>query len=410
MDKKSLIIKVSNIVLLTSMFSAIAVSATSESELKGQKQEIQNSIEEKKQNIQGIEKELSNTKDQRKEKELELAKLNIEIADLNSNIKSVEDDIDSKVKEIKDTEEEISETESKIEENYDILSDVIKISYEQQSGGYLQLLLEATSISNFIRRLEILTIISKQNDEIINETTKLQEELEEKKTKLEEDKTEMQEKKNILVEEKSKVDKLAAEQQKKVDELIGIQNSLKEKIELNNEQIEALEKESSNITNKINALASSNTNNSSNSGNTSSSSGGSNSSYQGGKFAWPVPSTHSISSSYGYRIHPITGNKKLHAGIDIPGQAGDAVIAAESGTVIVAEYSQSYGNYVIIDHGGGLTTLYAHNTSLNVRAGQKVQRGQQIARVGTTGYSTGNHLHFEVRVNGSTVDPMGYLR
>ena len=409
MRKKSLIVKVSNIVLITSMFSAIAVSATSESQLKGQKQEIQNSIEEKKQNIEAIEKELSNTKDERKEKELELAKLNIEIADLNSNIKSVEDDIDSKIKEIKDTEEEISETESKIEENYDILSDVIKISYEQQSGGYLQLLLEATSISNFIRRLEILTSISKQNDEIINETTKLQEELEEKKTKLEEDKTEMQEKKNILVEEKSKVDKLADEQQKKVDELIGIQNSLKEKIELNNEQIEALEKESANITNKINALTSSNNNNS-NSGNNSSSGGGSNPSYQGGKFAWPVPSTHSISSSYGYRIHPITGNKKLHAGIDIPGQAGDTVIAAESGTVIVAEYSSSYGNYVVIDHGGGLTTLYAHNTSLNVTAGQKVQRGQQVARVGTTGLSTGNHLHFEVRVNGSPVDPMGYLR
>lgn len=409
MRKKSLIIKVSNIVLLTSIFSAIAVSATSESQLKGQKQEIQNSIEEKKQNIEAIEKELSNTKDQRKEKELELAKLNIEIEDLNNNIKSVEDDINSKVKEIEDTEEEISETESKIEENYDILSDVIKISYEQQSGGYLQLLLEATSISNFIRRLEILTSISKQNDEIINETTKLQEELEEKKTKLEEDKTEMQEKKNILVEEKSKVDKLADEQQKKVDELIGIQNNLKEKIELNNDQIEALEKESANITNKINALTSSNNNNS-NSGNNSSSGGGNNPSYQGGKFAWPVPSTHSISSSYGYRIHPITGNKKLHAGIDIPGQAGDTVVAAESGTVIVAEYSSSYGNYVIIDHGSGLTTLYAHNTSLNVRAGQKVQRGQQIARVGTTGLSTGNHLHFEVRVNGSTVDPMGYLR
>lgn len=409
MRKKSLIVKVSNIVLLTSMFSAIAVSATSESQLKGQKQEIQNSIEQKKQNIEAIEKELSNTKDQRKEKELELAKLNIEIEDLNNNIKSVEDDINSKVKEIEDTEEEISETESKIEENYDILSDVIKISYEQQSGGYLQLLLEATSISNFIRRLEILTSISKQNDEIINETTKLQEELEEKKTKLEEDKTEMQEKKNILVEEKSKVDKLADEQQKKVDELIGIQNNLKEKIELNNDQIEALEKESANITNKINALTSSNNNNS-NSGNNSSSGGGNNPSYQGGKFAWPVPSTHSISSSYGYRIHPITGNKKLHAGIDIPGQAGDTVVAAESGTVIVAEYSSSYGNYVIIDHGSGLTTLYAHNTSLNVRAGQKVQRGQQIARVGTTGLSTGNHLHFEVRVNGSTVDPMGYLR
>ena len=86
------------------------------------------------------------------------------------------------------------------------------------------------------------------------------------------------------------------------------------------------------------------------------------------------------------------------------------VAAANSGTVIVATYSESYGNYVIIDHGGGLTTLYAHNTSLSVSSGQTVKKGDKIAAVGTTGYSTGNHLHFEVRKNGTPVDPMSYLK
>ena len=391
--KKVLIMMISAIVTLTTVFSTMEAGAKTESELKAEQKNIESSIEEKKNNIDAAKQELSETQDKRKELEVELANLNEKVNKLKSNIDKIQAEVNKILKQSKKTKEEIEEAELKIEENYKLIGDVMKISYEQQAGGYLQLLLEANSLPNFIRRLEMITSITKQNDKIIKETTELQIQLEEKQKQLDEERTVMEEKQDVLFEEKAKVDELIIDQQAKVDELIAIQNNLKEKIELNNEQIAALEKESKNIENQINNLTA-----------------GSTGSYEGGALGWPVPGYSTISSNFGYRIHPITGVSKLHAGIDVAAPAGATVVAANSGTVIVATYSESYGNYVIIDHGGGLTTLYAHNTSLTVSAGQTVKKGRQIATVGTTGYSTGNHLHFEVRKNGTPVDPMGYLK
>ena len=378
--KKILIMMISAIVTLTTLFSTMEAGAKTESELKGEQKNIESSIEEKKKNIDAAKQELSETEGKRRELEVELANLNEQVNKLKSNINTIQAEVNKILEQSQKTKDEIEKAELKIEENYKLIGDVMKISYEQQAGGYLQLLLEASSFPNFIRRLEMITSITKQNDKIIKDTTELQIELEE------------EEKQDILFEEKAKVDELVIDQQAKVDELIAIQNSLKEEIELNNEQIAALEKESKNIENQINNLTA-----------------GSTGSYEGGAFGWPVPGYSTISSYFGYRIHPITGVSKLHAGIDIPAPAGVTVAAANSGTVIVATYSESYGNYVIIDH-GGLTTLYAHNTSLSVSAGQTVKKGDKIAAVGTTGYSTGNHLHFEVRKNGTPVDPMSYLK
>lgn len=391
--KKILIMMISAIVTLTTVLSTMEALAKTESELKAEQKEIESSIEEKKNDIEATKQELSETQSKRKELEVELANLNEQVNKLKSNINTIQAEINKILEQSNKTKEEIEEAELKIEENYKLMGDVMKISYEQQAGGYLQLLLEAKSLPNFIRRLEIITSITKQNDKIIKETIELQNELEEKQRQLEEEKTVMEEKQDILFEEKAKADELVIEQKAKVDELIAIQNSLEEKIELNNEQIAALEKESKNIENQIKELTSS-----------------SNVSYEGGALGWPVPGYNTISSYFGYRIHPISGVSKLHAGIDVAAPAGATVAAAASGTVIVATYSESYGNYVIIDHGSGLTTLYAHNTTLTVSAGQTVKKGQQIATVGSTGYSTGNHLHFEVRKNGTPVDPMGYLK
>ena len=391
--KKILIMMISAIVTLTTLFSTMEAGAKTESELKGEQKNIESSIEEKKKNIDAAKQELSETEGKRKELEVELANLNEQVNKLKSNINTIQAEVNKILEQSQKTKDEIEKAELKIEENYKLIGDVMKISYEQQAGGYLQLLLEASSFPNFIRRLEMITSITKQNDKIIKDTTELQIELEEKEKQLDEERTVMEEKQDILFEEKAKVDELVVDQQAKVDELIAIQNSLKEEIELNNEQIAALEKESKNIENQINNLTA-----------------GSTGSYEGGAFGWPVPGYSTISSYFGYRIHPITGVSKLHAGIDIPAPAGVTVAAANSGTVIVATYSESYGNYVIIDHGGGLTTLYAHNTSLSVSSGQTVKKGDKIAAVGTTGYSTGNHLHFEVRKNGTPVDPMSYLK
>ena len=128
-----------------------------------------------------------------------------------------------------------------------------------------------------------------------------------------------------------------------------------------------------------------------------------------GTYIWPCPSSTYVTSAFGMREHPLFGDERPHSGIDIAGSAGSEVLAADSGTVAVATYSSSYGNYVTIYHSNGDYTLYAHMSSLAVTAGQNVTQGDVIGYVGSTGWATGPHLHFEIRLNGQQVDPAPYL-
>lgn len=132
--------------------------------------------------------------------------------------------------------------------------------------------------------------------------------------------------------------------------------------------------------------------------------------YTGGLIGWPVPSSGTITSGYGNRTNPISGKPEFHSGIDIAAAYGASIVAAESGAVVSAGWNGGYGNAVVISHGGGLSTLYAHNSQLLVSVGDVVKKGQVIAKAGSTGYSTGNHLHFEVRVNGAHTGPLKYLK
>ena len=134
--------------------------------------------------------------------------------------------------------------------------------------------------------------------------------------------------------------------------------------------------------------------------------------YTGGKMTWPLPGFYTITSPFGMRFHPILKQNRLHTGVDIAGYNcnGSKVVAAADGVVLVSKYNSAYGNYIVIDHGGGITTLYGHSSKLEVKVGDKVKAGQEIMKVGTTGYSTGPHLHFEVRENGNYVNPLnGYI-
>ncbi|PKM71946.1 MAG: peptidase M23 [Firmicutes bacterium HGW-Firmicutes-16] len=130
-----------------------------------------------------------------------------------------------------------------------------------------------------------------------------------------------------------------------------------------------------------------------------------------GTLTWPVAgtSTANITSKFGYRIHPIFGDKRYHAGVDISANSGTTIMAADAGTIVSAVYSSSYGNYVVISHGNGMVTLYAHMSSMAVKSGQTVTKGQTVGYVGSTGWSTGPHLHFEIKVNGQLVDPESYF-
>jgi murein DD-endopeptidase MepM/ murein hydrolase activator NlpD len=136
-------------------------------------------------------------------------------------------------------------------------------------------------------------------------------------------------------------------------------------------------------------------------------SGSSGSGTYGGELFWPT--SGAIVSGFGYRTHPVYGTTRFHSGVDIDGACGQPIFAAETGTVLSAGSNGGYGNATVIDHGNGLSTLYAHQSSIGVSSGQSVGRGEQIGLVGTTGLSTGCHLHFEVRINGEPVDPVPYL-
>ena len=131
--------------------------------------------------------------------------------------------------------------------------------------------------------------------------------------------------------------------------------------------------------------------------------------YIGGEMAWPVPGYTKITSNYGMRTHPITGVYKLHTGVDISAPMGAEFVAANDGIVTKAYYNSAYGNMVMIDHGGGISTLYAHGSEILVQVGQTVKRGDPILKVGSTGYSTGPHAHFEVRLNGVVTNPIEYI-
>ena len=168
---------------------------------------------------------------------------------------------------------------------------------------------------------------------------------------------------------------------------------------VNHEILDAADREEESLRREIQSLTSQ----------SSSNSGTSAAVYSGGALSWPAPSTTYVTSPYGWRFHPIQKRNKLHTGIDIGAGYGASVIAAEGGTVLRAGWNGGYGQYIVIDHGNGLSTLYAHNSTLLVSAGQVVTRGQKIALVGSTGNSTGPHLHFEVLLYGQTQDPMSYF-
>lgn len=132
--------------------------------------------------------------------------------------------------------------------------------------------------------------------------------------------------------------------------------------------------------------------------------------FKGGKWVFPAPSYTRLSSPFGGRTHPISGKYKFHKGVDLSAPAGSPILAAAPGKVIRAgNTNNGYGNHVLIDHGGGVVTLYGHASKLLVSKGQMVVAGQQIAKVGSTGQSTGNHLHFEVQLNGKVVNPAPYI-
>lgn len=332
--------------------------------------------------------EAQNKVDAANEKKQEAERQKKSVLEQKNEIESQIDDIQIKLDEcsaeLEAKTNELKEAEEKEKQQYETMKLRLRTMYEDNSSSYIELIFNGDSLTDAINNYELIK-------QLLTYDNNMYENLEKTRKEIEKVKIQIEEKKDLIQSQKSELDIKNAELAETVKKLNDdIASSQKEK--------EAAEREMQRLKQQYAASISGN----------APAAGGAY--YSGGKLQWPTPSCTYITSYYGYRLHPTLNVWKGHTGIDIGAGYGADVLAAEDGTVTVAGTNVAYGKYIIINHGGGLATLYAHNSSLLVSSGQNVKRGEVIAKVGSTGYSTGPHCHFEVMVNGATVDPLPYVQ
>ena len=380
--KKGLVIFIS---LLTLVLTVCTVNAAkSVTELKNEMQQRNSQIKEK-------EKEINKKKSQMNAEIEKRNSLDMQILGVSEDVEAVESIINEKQTEIDAKQAEIDELTANIEKRDAELKKRLKIMYEYGATSYLDILLESDGLSDFITRLYVVKRVYEYDNEIINTYAESREQTEEAKAVIENEQKEQLEAKSILDEKKSELEGLRRQKEQAISELDKDIEKLKAEEQRIEDDYQSLQRE-------LNAALNG-------SGSKSSAPAKSGS----GVYLWPSAASTRVTSEYGYRIHPISGTKRLHRGIDIGAPYGSNVLAADSGKVVTAGWNNSYGYYVTINHGNGHVTLYAHNSKLTVKAGQNVNKGDVIAKCGSTGSSTGNHIHFEVIVNGSPKNPRNYL-
>ena len=291
----------------------------------------------------------------------------------------------------------------------------VRTMEETTTWSYVSILLKATSLTDFLSRLNDVIDIVRNDQNVKAEYEAARANLEQVKAEYEGIRAEQQGKREELLEEKALLEqkieeacKVIADLEEDIDrfksayeENEALENDVQAKIDAKVKELQA-QKAAEEAARKAYEAAQKAKQQKQNNGG-----GGGN--ISAGYYTWPVPSCTYITSKFGYRVHPIFGTTKYHSGVDIAAGAGATIKAAAGGTVSIAEYSESYGNYCVIYHSNGTTTLYAHMNALPcVSAGQTVSQGDVIGYVGSTGWSTGPHCHFEIRVNGSCVDPLSY--
>ena len=354
------------------------------------------SVNDLKKELENNQKKSEQTKKDIKAKQAEMKTfsaesdaLDVEILALQADIDSVQAVIDEKDAEIQQKNAEIDFLNQEAVKTREKLKKRMKVIYENGMTSYLEMIFEANGIADLFTRVAVVESIVKHDNNIIADYNQKAQLIEDAKLVVEAEKNEQVEAREILEGKKSVIKQKQAEKDKIINELNKDINALK-KLEA---QMQAAEKQ---LQNQINAALKS--------------SSQSSVVYKGnGKFHFPLASYTRVSSPYGNRIHPIYKTNKFHAGIDYAAPHGTAIYAADDGVVLTSGWVNGYGYTVSINHGSGYVTMYAHCSSLLVSSGQSVKRGQTVARVGSTGNSTGNHLHFEVRVNGKTVNPASYL-
>ncbi|MBU5474966.1 murein hydrolase activator EnvC family protein [Roseburia sp. MSJ-14] len=407
-------------------FSGIGnVTAKGLSEAQKEKEQLEQELKEAQEMI-------DNLNDSKEDMESAVKELDTKLQNISKQISDLENQLTEKQASVDETQAELAAAEEDRQKQYEDMKLRIQFMYENQSTSALEKLLTAGSIAEFLNSAEYIAQISQYDrnmlvkyEETVENIAKMEETL---KTEI----SELEAMKEKVEQEQKAVAALVQEKEEKLAETEGqivdaqkVAEAYEAEIDAQNEiiaQIQQAEEERRKKEEEQNRDNGNNTNNDNNVGNNTGDNtgdtGGNNNNDNGGgnsdqpsvsAFTWPCPSSRRVTSDYGPRQSPTAGASSYHKGIDIGASYGADIVAAADGTVVFAGYSNSAGNYVTVSHGGGLYTVYMHCSSLNVSKGQSVSRGQVIAKVGSTGISTGNHLHFGVSLNGSYVNPWNYL-
>lgn len=319
-------------------------------------------------------------------------KLKTQISDLASQITVAQSTLNQKQtaynkaqQEVSLSEKELTEQQKELDNRRDVLRRRVREIYQAGQISYLEILFQSEDLSDFITRLEYFNKLVSNDQKILTDIAREKEVIEEKTKELQSRRDQAAILQTQAAQAKTELDG------KKQQHQVAL-NTNKKAQDAIFDQIDKMEADSNALAVQIRKL-------------TATSSG----KVQGTINTYPLPGYKEISDSYGWRIHPITKKKSLHTGTDIPAPSGTQVHAAGAGVVIMAGWYGAYGNAVIIDHGGGYTTLYGHNSRLEVSVGDAVKAGETISYVGSTGWSTGPHLHFEVRLNGEPTDPLQFF-
>ena len=348
-------------------------------DLQTQRSELQNQLNEANGQLENVQSNLSENLQQ--------------VEKLDSRIETAEKELAEQESKITELKESISQLETElntITEKYDKQVELFKqrmvAIYIAGDTQYLDVLLNSSSLSDFISSYYIISQLTQIDEELINNLETKKKSMDLSMQKLENEKKELA----TIVENQTRTTRTLQNTKKMRENFIvklsDEEKNLQEKIDEINQQYDI-------VNQQILALAQQ----------------GIDTAYIGGELEWPVPGYTRITSKFAMRVHPITGQYKLHTGVDIGAPEGANFVAANDGIVVKAELNAAYGNMVIIDHGGGISTLYAHGSEILVEVGQSVKRGDSILKVGSTGYSTGPHAHFEVRINGVATDPLPYI-
>lgn len=403
MKKRNILRRILAVVLVLTMATGLTAQAKGDASSTSLKEAQKEKAALEKQ-LKAAKELINDLKDSKGDVEEKVQELNNELVDISSKITSLENQLADKSTEIADAEAELAQAEADKQKQYDDMKTRIQYMYENSQTTYLEQLLESNSVAEFLNTAEYIAEIQKYDRQKLDEYTENIEYITTAKEQLEQDYADLETMKANVESQKQSV---AALMSQKETELAGITSDISDaqeeakyfeaEIQAQQEliaEIKRIEAEKAAAAAKAAAEGKEVVDNP----------------YTGGVFTWPCPSSTRVTSDYGTRVSPTSGASSNHKGIDIGASAGAAIVAAANGTVKAANYSSAAGNYVMIDHGGGLYTVYMHCSSLAVSEGTTVSAGQTIAYVGSTGISTGNHLHFGVSLNGSYVSPWSYLK